>query len=118
MPELDADRLEVADALRRALAIENELSRPQARAYVRCLQTTWQVPAIQWAERESIRQLADARRLLHAAHIFREIEGAGSARAIDCFRRTGELPSTLPFSKQISTTSFGSRPPSGAPILI
>lgn len=91
MPELDAERLEVADALRRALAIENELSRPQARAYVRCLQTTWQVPAIQWAEQESIRQLADARRLLHAAHIFREIEGAGSARAIDCFRRTGEI---------------------------
>ena len=62
MPELDAERLEVADTLRRALAIENELSRPQARAYVRCLQTTWQVPTIQWAERESFRQLADARR--------------------------------------------------------
>lgn len=91
MPELDAARLEVAETLRRALAIENELSRPQARAYVRCLQTTWQVPTIQWAERESTRQLADARRLLHAAHIFQEIEGAGSARAIDCFRRTGEI---------------------------
>jgi hypothetical protein len=91
MPEFDADRLEVADTLRRALAIENELSRPQARAYVRCLQTTWQVPTIQWSERESTRQLADARRLLHAAHIFRQIEGAGSARAIDCFRRTGEI---------------------------
>ena len=32
MPALDAERLAVADALRRALAIENELSRPQARA--------------------------------------------------------------------------------------
>lgn len=91
MPELDADRLDVADALRRALAIENKLSRPQARAYVRCLQTTWQVPAIQWSERESARQLADARRLLHAAHIFREIEGRSSPRAIDCYRRTGEI---------------------------
>lgn len=91
MPELDADRLNVADTLRRALAIENELSRPQARAYVRCLQTTWQVPAIQWSDRESARQLADARRLLHAAHIFRQIEGTSSARAIDCYRRTGEI---------------------------
>ncbi len=91
MPELDADRLNVADTLRRALAIENELSRPQARAYVRCLQTTWQVPAIQWSDRESARQLADARRLLHAAHIFRQIEGTSSPRAIDCYRRTGEI---------------------------
>lgn len=91
MPELDADRLNVADTLRRALAIENELSRPQARAYVRCLQTTWHVPTIQWSERESARQLADARRLLHAAHIFREIEGTSSPRAIDCYRRTGEI---------------------------
>ncbi len=31
MPELDDQRLEVADTLRRTLAIENELSRPQAR---------------------------------------------------------------------------------------
>jgi hypothetical protein len=91
VPELDADRLNVADTLRRALAIENELSRPQARAYVRCLQTTWHVPTIQWSERESARQLADARRLLHAAHIFREIEGTSSPRAIDCYRRTGEI---------------------------
>jgi hypothetical protein len=91
MPALDAERLAVADALRRALAIENELSRPQARAYVRCLQATWQVPRIQWGEQESARQLADARRLLHAAHIFRQIEGPTSARAIGCYRRTGEI---------------------------
>ena len=37
------------------------------------------------------RQLADARRLLHAAHIFRQIEGPTSARAIGCYRRTGEI---------------------------
>jgi hypothetical protein len=91
MLDLDADRLAVADDLRRILAVENELSRPQARAYVRCLQRTWQVPTIQWSEHDSARQLADARRLLHAAHIFREIEGAYSTRAIDCFRRTGEI---------------------------
>jgi hypothetical protein len=91
MPAFDAVRLELADNLRRALAIENELSRPQARAYVRCLQATWQVPTIQWTDQESARQLADARRLLYAAHIFRQIEGPASTRAIGCYRRTGEI---------------------------
>src|SRR3546814_20184986 len=74
MPEYDPERLEVADGLRRQLAIENELSRPQARAFVRCLQTSWQVQTIQWTERDSNGQLSDARRLLHAAHVFREID--------------------------------------------
>jgi hypothetical protein len=91
MPERDQDRLEAAERVRGELAIENQLSRAQARTYVRCLQTTWQVPTIQWTERASARQLADARRLLHAAHIFRSIEGQGSERAIDCYRRTGEI---------------------------
>lgn len=91
MPELDQDRLEAAERVRRELAIENQLSRAQARTYVRCLQVTWQVPAIQWTERDSARQLADARRLLHAAHIFRLIEGQTSLRAIDCYRRAGEI---------------------------
>lgn len=91
MPAFDTERLEVANTLRVALAIENELSRPQARAYVRCLQATWQVPTIQWGAQESSGQLADARRLLHAAHIFRQIEGPASTRAIDCYRRVGEI---------------------------
>lgn len=91
MPDRDQDRLAAAEAVRRSLAIENELSRPQAKAYVRCLQTTWQVPVIHWGAQESVRQLSDARRLLHAAHIFRSIEGPDSPRAIDCFRRTGEI---------------------------
>lgn len=91
MPAFDAERLELADSLRRQLAIENELSRPQARAYVRCLQTSWQVPTIQWTDQESAAQLRDARRLLHAAYIFRQVEGPASARAISCYRRTGEI---------------------------
>src|SRR3546814_17472441 len=41
--------------------------------------------------RDSNGQLSDARRLLHAAHVFREIEGPGSRRAIDCYRRAGEI---------------------------
>lgn len=91
MPERDEERLELADQVRVALAIENELTRPQARSYVRCLQTTWQVPTITWRAEESRRQLQDARMLLHAAHIFSSIEGPESARATDCFRRTGEI---------------------------
>lgn len=91
MPERDQDRLEAAELVRRELGIENQLSRAQAKTYVRCLQSTWQVPTIQWTERNSARQLADARRLLHAAHIFRSIEGQASQRAIDCYRRTGEI---------------------------
>ncbi|MDG6079918.1 DEAD/DEAH box helicase [Erythrobacter litoralis] len=91
MPERDGERLALAQQVRVALAIENELSRPQARAYVRCLQTTWQVPTIAWGDRDSARQLDDSRRLLHAAHIFRTIEGVSSPRAIDCYRRVGEI---------------------------
>lgn len=91
MPERDQDRLKAAERVRRELATENELSRAQARTYVRGLQATWRVPTIQWSERDSAQQLADARRLLHAAHIFRSIEGPTSLRAIDCYRRAGEV---------------------------
>jgi DEAD/DEAH box helicase len=91
MPEFDAERLVLANNLRNQLAIENELSRPQARAYVRCLQATWQVPTIQWTDEESASQLRDARRLLHAAHIFQQIEGPVSIGAVACYRRTGEI---------------------------
>lgn len=87
----DEERREVAEQVRDRLAIENELSRPQARAFVRCLQATWQVPTIQWVAEESDGQLSDARRLLHAAHIFRTLDGPTSPGAIDCYRRTGEL---------------------------
>jgi hypothetical protein len=91
MPARDQERLALAEQVRQALGIENALTRPQARAYVRCLQTTWQVPPIAWADRESAGQLEDARRLLHAAHIFASIEGPEAPRAIDCYRRTGEI---------------------------
>lgn len=84
-------RRAVAEQVRTSLAIENALSRPQARAFVRCLQATWQVPTIQWSARESESQLSDARRLLHAAHIFRTVDGPTCPGAIDCYRRTGEL---------------------------
>ncbi len=91
MAKGNQDRLAAAEQIRRELALENQLSRPQAKAYVRCLQTTWQVPVIQWGDKDSARQLNDARRLLQAGHIFRSIEGPTSIRALECFRRTGEV---------------------------
>lgn len=91
MPEFDEERLAVATEVRQALAIENTLSPIQARAFVRSLQMMWQVPLNQWRDRESREQLADARRLLHAAEIFRKIEGADSAGALACYRRAGEI---------------------------
>lgn len=91
MAENNAERLEVANEVRRSLAVQNTLSAIQARSFVRCLQKTWEVPLIQWSENESSEQLSDARRLIHAAEIYRKIEGNQSAGAIDCYRRAGEL---------------------------
>jgi hypothetical protein len=85
MPERDAERLFLASQIRTSLGIENELTRPQARSYVRCLQETWQVPTIAWGDRDSSTQLNDARRLLHAGHIFSSIEGVESGSVTNFF---------------------------------
>lgn len=91
MPERDPDRLEIADELRRQIALEDTLTPIQARSFVRGLQSAWDVPTIQWGTAESRSQFADARRLLDAAGIFQRVEGRGSANAIHCYRRAGEL---------------------------
>ncbi len=88
---LETERLEVAESIRRELGQANALTPEQARLFVRCLQHSWQVPPIRWSDLESREQLADARRLLHAAELFNEIEGEKSASAIECYRRAGEL---------------------------
>jgi hypothetical protein len=91
MPENDPQRLEIANGARIGLALENEMSANQARSYVRCLQIGWQVDTIGWNRGDSEGQLADARSLLQAAEIFAEIEGDDAPRAIDCYRRAGEI---------------------------
>jgi hypothetical protein len=91
MPLIDDERREIADSVRRELAIENELTPVQARLFVRCIQTAWQVPPIRWTMLESRTQLDDARRLMHAAEVFREVDGNTSSQAVDCYRRAGEL---------------------------
>ncbi|WP_264076652.1 DEAD/DEAH box helicase [Rhodopseudomonas palustris] len=88
---LEAERLEVAETIRRELGQPNSLTSEQARLFVRCLQFSWQVPPIRWSERESREQLADARRLLHAAELFRELDGETSRSAVECYRRAGEI---------------------------
>ncbi|MGO7758380.1 DEAD/DEAH box helicase [Rhizobium ruizarguesonis] len=91
MAERDEERLGIANEVRLEIGIENALSARQARSFVRCLQTAWQVPVIQWGNEESRIELADARRLLHVAEIYRQIEGSSSSGAIECYRRAGEL---------------------------
>lgn len=91
MAEYEAERLRVAEQIRQELAVQNRLTPHQARAFVRGLQVSWHVPAIQWRNNESLDQIEDARRLLHAAEIFRELEGVDSARAKDCYRRAAEI---------------------------
>ena len=89
MPTHDPERLEIANSARTELALENALSAKQARSYVRCLQVGWQVNTIAWNQTESYEQLADARRLIQAAEIFSEVEGAEAPRTIECFRCSG-----------------------------
>lgn len=91
MANFNADRLQIAEQLRRSLASENQLTPNQARAFVRGLQISWRVPSIYWRDGESKKMLNDARRLIHAAEVFREIKGANSSEAKDCYRRSAEL---------------------------
>jgi hypothetical protein len=91
MARLDEQRRDLATSVWRSRAIETELSPAQARLFVRSLQISWQVPPIAWGQRESLEQFADARRLLHAADIFAEIDGPESPGATSCFRRAAEL---------------------------
>lgn len=91
MARLDEQRRELANGLRLNRAAENELTPSQARLFVRSLQISWQVPPIGWSQRESHEQFADARGLLHAATIFRELDGPSSLEASSCYRRAAEL---------------------------
>jgi hypothetical protein len=91
MPERDRQRLDMASNIQRQLAAETTLTPNQARAFVRGLQTAWQVPTIQWRRAESRAQIDDARRLFGAAAIFQKVEGTASANARLCYRRAGEI---------------------------
>ncbi|MBU9663869.1 DEAD/DEAH box helicase [Burkholderia multivorans] len=91
MADLNDKRVELAERLRRELASEHRLTPHQARAFVRGLQVSWQVPPIRWRESDSQTIFADARRLMHAAEIFRNALGHDTPQAKDCYRRAAEL---------------------------
>jgi hypothetical protein len=91
LPEFKERRLVIAARLHRTYASPDILTPAQARAFVRCLQTEWEVPVIDWSTAQSKDQIADAYRLIHAAGTFREIDGPDSARAMSSYRRAGEI---------------------------
>ncbi|RXE87260.1 DEAD/DEAH box helicase [Pseudoalteromonas sp. A757] len=91
MPRLDAKRLEVARSVSDKLAKKGELTPFQARSFVRCLQTSWEVEVIKWREGESLKLLNHAYNLLHVADIFREVEGDNSLDSFRSYKRAAEL---------------------------
>jgi hypothetical protein len=103
MARLDEQRRELATSILNSRAIETELTPSQARLFVRSLQISWQVRPIAWAPRESHEQFADARRLLHAAAIFAELDGPESTEATSCYRRAAELMEWLSRSADVVT---------------
>ncbi|MGJ8572296.1 MAG: DEAD/DEAH box helicase [Hoeflea sp.] len=106
MPELDPERREIVSELRRQIASENELTANQARAFVRGLQTGWNVPTIQWSAAASREQYDDARRLLNAASILQSMDGRSSPEARLCYRRSAELLEWLSRAKDEIETSI------------
>ena len=91
MARLDQERQKIANEVLESPGHERTLSRRQARSFVRCLQTAWEVETIYWGKNESNSQFADALRLVHAARIFNDVEGFSSLNARRCYRRAGEL---------------------------
>lgn len=91
MAQNDNERLSIANRVRENLALENVLQPIQARSFVRSLQTSWEVPTIQWDNNESQYQFEDASRLIHSAEVFAQIEGPNSYNALTCFKRAGEM---------------------------
>ncbi|MCB1464555.1 MAG: DEAD/DEAH box helicase [Nitratireductor sp.] len=91
MPAFDAQRVELAAAIQNDLALEGVLSSLQARSFVRCMQTTWDVEVIRWSDDDSQTTLDQARHLIRAGKILFSVEGGDPARAALAFRRAAEL---------------------------
>ena len=106
MPELDPERKAIANKIAQKIASENQLTAPQARAFVRGLQTSWKEPPIQWDEEESRIQYSDAMRLINAASILQSVDGRNSTEAQMCFRRSGELLEWLSRADDNIPTTF------------
>ena len=105
MPDLDPERRKMINELCREIASENELKATQARAFVRGLQTSWDVPVIRWSTSSSREQYDDARRLLNAASMFQSMDGRNSTKARLCYQRSAELLEWLSRAKDEIETS-------------
>jgi hypothetical protein len=91
MPEFDQQRIELARAIQNDLAQERTLSSVQARSFVRCLQTDWDVEVIRWTDEDSSVVLGQARQLIRAGKVLSTVEGGSTEEATLAFRRAGEL---------------------------
>lgn len=91
MPAFDQQRLDLARAIRVDLAQERTLTALQARSFVRCLQTDWNVETIQWFERDSETILQQARHLIRAGRVLSALSVEHPEEASLAFRRAGEL---------------------------
>lgn len=91
MPEFDQERLDLARAIQGDLAQERTLSAVQARSFVRCLQTDWDVETIHWEDRDSDTILQQARHLIRAGRVLWTVGEGHPEKATLAFRRAGEL---------------------------
>ncbi|MFS1935477.1 DEAD/DEAH box helicase [Vibrio splendidus] len=90
MPSLNEQRLQIAKSVSEKLAQEGQLTPFQARSFVRCLQTSWDVDVIQWREDESSKLLSYAYNLIHVAEIYKDIEDCESPNAKQAYKRAAE----------------------------
>jgi hypothetical protein len=105
MPETDAQRIQIASQTRTRFGQDQVLTRLQARAFVRAIQTTWQVETIQWSDANSQEVLAQAQKLVHAGSVLLSVEGGDAGEAGLAFRRSGELFEWLARSDDAIKTS-------------
>ena len=91
MPQFDQERVELARAVQNDLAQERTLSPLQARSFVRCIQTTWEVEVIRWTGDDFSPVLQQARNLIRAGKVLLTVEGGSPTEAAFAFRRAGEL---------------------------
>ncbi|MGO8063908.1 DEAD/DEAH box helicase [Rhizobium leguminosarum] len=91
MPVTDPERIAIATRTRNAIGQDQLLTPRQARAFVRAIQTTWEVETIQWSQNDSQETLGEAYRLVHAGGVLQSVAGGNQVDASLAFRRAGEL---------------------------
>lgn len=91
MPTTDAERIAIATRTKDSIGQNQVLTPRQARAFVRAIQTTWNVDTIHWSPTDSSETLSEAYRLIHAGSVLLTVDGGDQEEANLAFRRAGEL---------------------------